>query len=412
MSCRNKRNRLVTFLMFTLSLLLASNLMAQDKSAFSTEKVFEGTVVSSIKSTMKWGFNDHYRGMVTYVAKEGTFFHGPIYDAQGKIIKKGTLLMKMDSSYWDRTVKTAQKQLVIAKEELSYRTKDYERQKKLAESHTVSIKEYQRARTEYLKALALVQEEQNDFENADIIRDLCIYRAQYCGVVDKVLLAAGLESGEQPVIEISQLAPIRINVKMDRKLAAKINKEVPIKIYPIDDDKHPVGVFHANSILTDDGISFLTDNYIEPPPVNLNVNGRKIPIVDNWIPIINIYEKGGIKSTKSPLIVPVVSIQKDSNGKYVWKLTGAKDLTAGKGMKYIYPVKKVYIKTGNRKINSASYIKEISIEKNKDLQGGDVILTTDIPKNIKDSDKVCLYRGRYQFMPGDLVKVVVGPLEK
>ena len=405
---RNKKSKFLTICVFVFSFLLSSQLLADEAKGITKELIFEGTVVPSMTSTMKWGFNDHYRGMVTYVAKEGVFFHGPVYDTKGNIIKQGTLLMKMDPTYWDRTVMTARKQLDIAKEELNFREKDYNRQKKLANTHSVPLKNCQLARSDYYKALALVHEEQNELENSLVIRNLCDYRAQFCGVVNKVLLAAGLESGEQPVIEISQLAPIRIKIKMDRRQAAKINKNNPVRVIPLGDDRNPVGVFLASSVLTDDGVSFLVDNYIKKPPVNLDQNGVKIPIVDDWMPLIHMYTKGGIKADDTPLIVPVVAVQNDSNGQYVWKVAGAQDLIPGKGIDYIYPVRKIYIKTGNFELNSASYVKEISLEKNKELEFGDVILTTDIPKGLKSEDKVCLYEGRYQFMPGDPVKVIIG----
>jgi len=191
-----------------------------------------------------------------------------------------------------------------------------------------------------------------------------------------------------------------IEIKMDRETATKITMSTPITVYPISTGK-PIGVFHGLRNFTEDGIMLKVDNYQLPPPVSLNTSNGKIPVVDFSIVI-----HADSKNSRT-LSVPEKSIQKDKKGFYVWKGLGQQNMRPAKGLDHIFPVKKVYIVPEELSQHIASYSYFRILKDAGSLKPFDTVLIK-IPGNLKSGDKVCLYRSRFLFMPGDPVKVEIG----
>lgn len=384
-----------------------------EENDFAIERVFEGEAVPSITSILKYGFNDAHRGILDYAARPGTTFKPAEYDAKGNIIREGDVLLHMDPTYKIGTYRKAKADLEAIIASCKDAEQTYIRDEKLIKGHAVSEAVYHTSKMNYIKAKAQVESLKLNLMSAKQLLDLSTFRAPFEGIVDQTLVCAGLMCGEQPAIQISQLVPIGIKVKMDRKIASQITINTPIKIYPLNSNT-PVGVFPrgdyypvgANGKYGKDEIIFTVDNHQLPPPFSLDDNGKKIPVFLNYWPVLDYKNKVAADSN-----IAVISecIYKDQSEDYVWKLKENKSMQPGRGIDYISPVQKVYIKTGNFSRYEASYVKTITVQPNKDLEAGDILLAGSLPDTLKEGDKVCIYDGRYLFMPGDTVAVVIGP---
>ena len=390
--------RMILFvLMF---LVWISSVEAQKKDSFGEKQTFAGVATPVITSTLKCGFNDTYRGIITYVARPGQVLHGPIYGNEGKIVFPGDIIIQMKTNYRVKIVTEKKANVKSAKAKIIYASEQYQRYKRMVKTHSVSVADFQNYEYQYLSAVANKEAAEAELELAKVILDACTVRAQFAAVVDKVLFPAGYCAGELEIVTISQLFPMGIKIKMDRQTASKITNATPISVYPVSTGK-ATGVFHGFSCFTDDGIMLKVNNYLLPPPVKLDTPQGRIPVVECAIVI-------HADSKNSPtLSVPIKSIQKDSKGYYVWKGEGQQNMRPGIGLDHVFPVKKVYIVPENLSQHIASYSFFRILKDPKSLKPYDTVLIQ-IPPNLKDGDKVCFYRNRFLFMPGDPVKVVIG----
>ncbi len=362
------------------------NLYSDSISDFSKAREFQGIAKPLIQCNLLSGFNDDWRGMITKTVYPGTIFHRPTKDNTGKIIDQGTVLFTIDRIGRQVLVDQYAAQLEIAKE-------NYARDKQFISSNSISRQQLQQDEAAYFAAKAEVAQQ-------TYLENLCTIHAKFDGVVIKVLNIGWL-SGKPPVMEVAQLAPMGISIKMDRTLANKIKSTTPVYIYPDPSISSEVfGISRGNSILTDDGITFTVNNF---QAINNVVDGQTVPVVTYVSPIISFDD---IK-TNSILSVENTCIFKDDKGTYVWLAVGQKDLE-GKGFDKVFPVKKVYIELAKSASFGHLFREYNAIKPNPELKANDTIIK-DVPKGIKDGDKVSFQDMRYIFMPDDQVRVVIGP---
>lgn len=379
-------------------------------TVFASEKVFEGEAIPTITSVLNYGFNDSHRGILDYVARPGTIFKPACYDAKGNVIREGDVLLHINSTYRTNSYEKAKADLAANIAAYKDAEQIYIRNTKLIKRHSISEVAYASSKMEYIKTKAEVESARHALKLSRQMLDICTFRAPFEGIVDQVLICAGLCADEQPAIQISQLVPMEIKIKMDRKTASKITANTPIKIYPLNSNI-PIGIFNdalyypnVNKSYINDEIIFVVDNYQLPPPISLDDNGKKIPVFSSFWYVMDL---NNIKEADSNIATALSSIYHDKNGDYVWKLKGNKYLQSGKGTDYISPIQKVYVKTGNFSQYVASYVKIITLLQNDNLKVGDVLLSGNISNKLKEGDKVCIYNEKYLFMPGDPIKVVI-----
>ena len=369
---------------FTCNVLSAAGLV----SDFQSEREFTGVATPLITCNLLSGFNDNWRGMITSTAYPGDIFEGPVKDAKGNIIKQGTTLFTIDKTARQILLDQFVASLAIAKA-------NYERSVKLLPGHSISQQDFDTAKAAYLAAIAQVKQQQ-------YLVNLCEIHAPFDGVVVSINCVGWL-SGEPPVMKVSQLVPMGIQVNMDRSLVNQIEPTTPISIYPDHSiSKKVFGISRGNSILTDTGIMFLVDNKKVTTPVV--VNGKEIPVI-NWIYPVLPFDY--VIYGKKLMSVNVKCIFKDEKGTFVWLAAGQKDLQP-KGLDKVFPVKKVYIELTGKSSFERTFIEYAAIQDTKDLTENDIILAQN-PKDLHDGDIITVQDQRYTFMPGDNVKVVIGP---
>ncbi|MBN2642119.1 MAG: hypothetical protein JXR78_10715 [Victivallales bacterium] len=366
----------------------------------TTEKIYDGVATPVISTTIRFGYNDAFRGIITYVARPGSILRGPEYDATGKVIRPGTLLVKMKTDYRKSVVDGKLAELESAEANLKNAKDNYDRFSGLIKTDATSMQIYQQSLADYLSAIGHKKAAEADVKLAQVMLDACTFEAPFDAIVDNVYFPSGLCAGELDIVKISQLFPMGIKVKMDRESALKITPATMVKVYPCGSDQ-ALGIFHGMSYLLPDGIMFRVNNYQLPS----SEGGKNLPVC-RTSPVFMIPFDGNMH--KSVAAVPQESILKDEAGYYLWAAKDQLDARPDKVQDMVFAVKKVRIVPDDRLLGVEPHSLLRVLRDSGGLKAFSTILTPPFPENLKDDDKVCIYNSRYLFMPGDPVKVVIG----
>ena len=356
---------------------------------------FEGIAKPFITTTLSYSYNDHYRGIVQWTALPGQIVKAPIYDKNGNVIRPGDVLIQLDTAYRNNIIKTKENAIKIAEANLNRTKADFERYKTLSTTRAASLQTFQEAQNAYLSDLAALNSAKTDLISEQALFNITTYRAQFDAVVDKVLVPGGLLAHHPAIIQLSQIEPIAIDIKMPRKIARQITAAASIKVFPCNSNK-PVGVITNTSILTDTGIRIFTDNWIIPAKRN------KLPMVRQIGPVIRMS-----LSSKKPaelLSINEHAIKKDKKGTYVWYVTNAKNMQSS--VPHILYLKKVYVETGDRIHRIDNHWVFIELKNPGKLKQYDLVVE-DPPKGIKDGGKVYWTREKLLFTPDDPIRVEI-----
>jgi hypothetical protein len=387
------------FLPVTISCLISITAFSSPSKNNTKNTTYTGTVTPLIDTYICYAFDDDMPGRVQYTAREGTIAKGPILKENGEIIEEGTVLVKFHPGRREKIYKQALANLKATKAALQFAKYQYDRNKKLVKTRAVSESSHQQSEAKWLQALADYERIRIGAARAKTWLDNTIIRANFDCIVTKVLFPYGLCTVSAEILRIAELDPMGIIVKMEREDAYKINNTTPITVYSYGSNK-PLSVYSYNRIITEDGIIFRIKNSLFPPPIETKNQYKHINTCFS-------VETSTYKN-KQILSIPLNAILEDKKGKFVWKGIGENLLAVNKGINYVFPVKKVYIKTKDMVKKLSPHQKYIAISNQGNLHVGDLILRkSDLPENLQDNDKVCFYQERYLFMPGDKVKVII-----
>ncbi len=368
-------------------------------SVLAEPKTYDGKATPLTSTTVKYGSNDGFRGIITYVARPGTILRGPVFDLQNHVVKKGEPLMKMRTNYWRGVVKGKLAVLKSAEANLKNARDVYNRFKQLISKDATTMETFQESESNYFAAIGAREAAESDVDLAKVRLESCVFYSPFDALVEEVYFGTGLCAGEREIAKISQLFPMGIKIKMDRETARKITMETPITVYPCNSDK-PVQVFNSKSYLVPDGIMICVNNYPVQPS---QIDGKKIPICKVAVSIpYNSYD--GKKDDS--ITVPMSCIVKDEQGHFVWRSANRrKNVT--KGINQVITVEKVRIVPEDLKTSVGGNTGYRILKEWGDLKDFDIILKNP-PEDLKAGQKVCIWSGSYLFMPDDPVKVKIG----
>lgn len=387
----------------------AQNAFSKDNSFASGQSIFKGVAAPITTMTVTHGFNTLYRGDIVFTAKPGTLFHGPIKNIDGKIIKKGDTLIQLATTSREEIVEIETAGLDAATAAYKLGKENYIRFKTLYAKRAVSQADFQDAESTYYTSKALMKSAELKLYLANQMLQYCTYNAEFDGIVDKVMIPTGWIAGELPVMKVSQLFPIAIEVKMDREKANLIDSTTPVCVYPpLGGD--PVGINYASITLTEDGVRFVVNNYPFDTDIRLRSKDKNITIVNDITTVIP-FDQNSL--TSDTLGIYTDAIQKDESGNtYVWQAVGQENLSPNKGIAKEFTIKKVNIKLGNKVNQLEPGVEVVELADAGSLKMLDVLVDPVQTEALKDGQKVLLGRSRYIFMPGDPVKVEIGPISK
>ncbi len=368
---------------------------------FSYAETYSGQVVPLIKSTINSGTDASFNGVLKYVAKVGDILKPEITDLNGKVIEAGSPVLILNSGYLHDAVLFNQQAVKIAQDNFANAELNLSRNKKLIQGHEISEEQYQNYTNTYYKIKNTLSQAKYSLSQSKKFFKACFFIAPFECIVDQVLLPAGVATGQPPTIVISQLNPIGIKLNLSRAIVNSITPATTIKIYSMR-QKEPIGIIRGSNILQADGIILQVYNKPEYGK-KIIIDGKTLPVIKR----IGVVESFAIDRANGLLGVPASAICRDSKGQYVWKGKGIKHMQANIGLKEIFSVEKVYVKDAGMKKKIAGSLEVIALQKNSKLQLFDVVLTEKLPQ-LSNNDLVYFVQERYQFMPGDTVKVVIG----
>ena len=364
-------------------------------------KTYTGTAYPLAVQTIASGSDSSYYGTIKYVAEKGEIITPKITDLQGKVVDPGTIIMQQGTKYWKAIVDSDKASVMTAIQDVRTATQNLQRYKELAPTGAESVEAFQNYQNDYYKYLGAFLSDKGTLSLDEEVLDTRTSYAPFEGYVSNILYPVGYAANNPKTIEITQLNPIGIKVKMPRNEAKKITPATPVTI-SIPGTETRQGVINGASMLTDDGIMFITENYPKQLPEKLTKN-VKFYIKDCY-PVEYLYLN---PETNNTLCLPKSSIQKDSKGYFVWKASGRKFLSAGKPFNPIFQVKKTYFTPGKLMRLFSGRIYYQSIAQCKDLEFGDAVIYNP-PKEIQDGDLAAIPLKRYIIMPNDTLKIEIG----
>ncbi len=374
----------------------------KNSSNNSTTKTYTGTVTALQKNKLPSGTDYSYYGTVMHVARLGSLIYPSITDLTGYTVKPGTILIQMKNDFWEDMVLAAGSKVNASKADLVTAIEEYKRYKKLSVTQSLSVEKFQAKRALYYDAITALNEAE-----AALLEQKAVVRADidyptFEGIVEKVMFSSGM-SGNPIGLEVTQLNPIGIKIKIPREEAEKIHITSNIKI-SIPNTNFVQGINKGESILTKDGIIFRTENRLESFYNRVKNNGKIIPDIINCYPVELFYKQDPNSTT---LAVPIISLKKDKKGYYVWRAENTKTLQPTKRLNPVFRVKKTYVVPDKYKRNMAGFTFCRALKVPGELVVNDLLLSTLPEKPLKDGDFVRYVESRYKFMPDDTVQVTI-----
>ena len=380
-------------------LIMLSCLALQVVPVFAGQE-YKGTVKSLDVVSRHINYDAAYEGEFGKSLKLGTLGKPPITKmADDDQVLYGQNLYEYKTEYWQSMVKGYQILTEASKKQAQNQKIQLARYKKLVKPGAVAeverdqyVNKYVDAINSYLTNQAMIG---NKYEN---VRQ-AVFRAPFEGVITRISMSTGLATGGE-LMEYTQLNPIGIDVKMPRSEARQLAGK-PVKIYPIGVNK-PQGILYGRTVLTDDGVTFVTDNY---PESELRNPGYKLRVHRQY-GLVCPFDLNKPVSADN-LSVTKTAIQKENDKYFVWVADGVKDFQPGKGVSGEYAVKKVYVTPGNLFRQTSGAVVLQYLKDSAGLEPYQVVLAFP-PKDLKDGEKVIAAGNRYILMPGEQVKVIVG----
>ena len=302
---------------------------------------------------------EHFIDLQGKVATENIYYVTPrgmggqvraIYVKQGDNVKKGQLVMKLDDAVMLQNLKQLETQLSFAKNL-------YERQKNLWDQGIGTEVQYLTAKNnvDNLEKQISVLKEQWNTSN--------VY-SEVSGVVETVNIRVGENFTGLPTNGITIVNPSNLKVVVDvpENYLSKVKKGVPVVIHVGDIDKE----FNSS-------ISFVSEL------INANSRGftaeAKIPADKNLKPNQLATVKVKDYSAQNAIIIPIITLQTDDKGKYVYvlatengkKVARKKPVTAGE----VYG-EKIEIKQG------LAIDDQLITQGYQSLYDGQLVTTTDV----------------------------------
>jgi len=363
---------------------------------------YTGIVTPTATSSYAFFLCTDIYGNYSYLARPGEIITPQISNAEGVVVKRSNVILQMNLIYWHAVLDKYKTIYNATEEDVKVANIDFNRFKTLvSENDASSVQKYQQAQIYYWKCIIARANAKASYLRYQ--REVKRYTdmAPFEGIVTKDYGTVEQSTSGTPAVQVVQLNPIGIKVKMDRATARDIGNNTPVKIYPLNSD-NAQGIIYGRSVLTDNGIEFLTENCAVID--GIKVIQKSTPrIIRNWDPVLKFY----VYRNPDILGVPANSLVKDGDRHFVWKAKGQKTMQPDKTIDRYFQIEKVYVKVDDLMRIVSNSEKKIALKDCGNLELYDLVMVN--PQNDLENGETVLYpEGRYLLMPGDQVKVVVG----
>ncbi len=352
-------------------------------------------------------------GKVTDTRELGELVTGRATGKDDRVLRAGDVIARIEPVRYAIAVSAAKARVTGARAALTEATLEYNRNKQLLESKSVSQSQFDSAEASYLTAKAELQQAQASL--ADAIHDLesCNLRAPFDGQIEEVTVSPGawVQPG-QAIVKLTMMMPIRVNVPISADLSRQLSPGDGILVYPPGSDEPQAGWIESSGVAADPATRTFT-MYVfiknaRVPAKQLNEKQQLLPkVTEEGIDIVLHHT---LDDTNTPLSVPMAAVKKDDAGYYVWRGKGQRILASGETLSREFQVERVPVVPGTnyRKVIYQTFRDLIDPGT---LEGYDLIVT-EPPADLKDGDTLVMDQRRWLFRPGDVVQVRVTSLAR
>ncbi|MBN2173671.1 MAG: efflux RND transporter periplasmic adaptor subunit [Bacteroidales bacterium] len=234
-----------------------------------------------------------------------------IYVVEGQRVKKGDLLVKINSSITESTIKEVETNLELAKTV-------YKKQQELWDKNIGS-------EIDYLQAKNNVESLENKLETLSAQLDLAEIKAPFDGIVDDIIIKKGeMAAPGTQIIQLVNLQELYVNADVSESYisSVKVGEQVVLEFPSYPEIHMEVPVYRTGNIIKSANRTF---------KVQLKIKNEKEKLKPNLLAKIKINDY----TNDHALLVPSIIIKEDRQGSYLY-VVNPKDRTA----------KKTYVETG------------------------------------------------------------------
>ncbi len=361
-------------------------------------------------------------GRLLWVLEVGKEVEGPVLDENGKLIRPGEPIAKLDDTRYRLRVNELKARLNASKHglhdvraELKLARQTLDRQKRVFEKGAGSRQAVENAQSNYSKSVAhndqrnsVIREIEETLHRAE--KDLadCKLLAPFSGRITKVHVSQGaVVKDGQPIITLSLMDPIQVEVAVsadqDRRIQTG-NRAILYPKDPINPDGKPIQV---NAIVYEKGAVAELDT--RTFRINLIARNERrqihqiapetkgLPVVIDYLPVVR-----RRKGEAGNLFVHGNSIFREDGKTYVFRLPGvsfhpgAKRSAVGK-----HVPEKIEVTLGDEYFTVIKWNFR-SLQANANLREGDFLI---IEPRKEHLDGLAIGRAQWLMRPGDLVPV-------
>ena len=381
---------------------------------------FYGTV-EAIK-TLDVSFN--YPGKLESIKRDGAYVVAEVKDSKGKIVRPATIIANFNEEQLKQIMLQAELQKKMAEEDVRLINQDVEMMTKLSKSHAVSNRNYNATKTQYNKALLALKSAEIDYEEAVNKYNNRFLKAPFTGIVEDSYVTTGeYVTPFQAVARLVKIDTVVVKLELLPALKNMLKKNSFFLVYP-EGENRPVKGWMNNSYKNSKSIDIYVKNSLNVGnSYNISSDIKKIyqvfPVVGayNENPNEILAQSSVSEQKKIPLAVPVNAVDHDEKGDYIFIIEKKSMVDNAYQINYnqVLRAKKVYVQLGDiyRKfIMTDNFSVDLcSIQANKKLQKNDIVILSG-EKGLEDGDKVMLVEKKWNFYPGQKVKVRIPMLSR
>ncbi|BBM83720.1 efflux RND transporter periplasmic adaptor subunit [Candidatus Uabimicrobium amorphum] len=389
-------------------------------------------------------------GKIDYVIDSGADVEGPLKNIQGKIVKQGTILAKIDQKIYRLRVESAKAdikalqaeyktteteinhvipaQIAEAKSSLQLAERNYKRLSRLMVTDSTSQSELDQARSSLDSAKAKMQQIQaqkkvkevsllnvraqmkklnESLKSAKLDVENCVVRAPFDGRVSQVhVIRGGYVQPGKAVLTLVLMDPIQISVAVSPKTDRQLNVGDFATIYHPNWKQPATGWIYAKDTVADRNtrtfnLQILVRNFKIDRRMEKYPERKKLPRITDLMPIVSRHYYQNNKK-----YVNVDCLNKDAKGHYVWRTNHY----IGTKFDGVTTVTKMYVTVSDDMLDFLGLFtfRSIVVNGNQVLQKAikdRAFLALNVPKGVKSGDKVVLVRENWLFRPGELVEI-------
>jgi multidrug efflux pump subunit AcrA (membrane-fusion protein) len=252
---------------------------------------------------------------------------------------------------------------------------------------------------------AQVKNQEENLRQAEYDLSRCTLHAPFSGEVSEIHIeAGGYARRGQAVAHLVMMNPIKVDLAVSAKTAAKLSRGDIVKLYvPGSDEPTPASVYEKATVADPETrtfrISVITRNIRQRTPFAADDPRAKLPIVEQTMPLL-IAAQGDILAVEANRC-----LRSDDQGHYVWadpaKIFG-ESLPDGTVLK----LRKFRVTPGERRVSFQGLYVMRELTDAGGLRPG-TLLPLDPPDTDAEEQEVVIAKSQWLLQPGQLVPVLL-----